>query len=57
MTAKLSFGPVFVSAVALPVGNVVGYPGVFLGNPHLYPWKPTPTAMGTGSYGYGLRVL
>ena len=22
------------------IGNAAGYPGVFQGNPHPYPWKP-----------------
>jgi hypothetical protein len=35
------------------VGNTTGYPGVFQGNPHPYPWKPVPTAMGAGFAGYG----
>jgi hypothetical protein len=37
--------------------NVTGYPGVFQGNPHPYPWKPAPAATGMGFDGYGLRVL
>jgi hypothetical protein len=26
------------------LGIVAGYPGVFQGNPHPYPWKPAPAA-------------
>ena len=38
------------------LGNGVGYPGVFQGNPHPYPWKPAPAATGAGFDGYGSRV-
>ncbi|KAF8812170.1 hypothetical protein BYT27DRAFT_7035262, partial [Phlegmacium glaucopus] len=30
------------------IGNVMGHPGVFQGNPHLYPSKPVPTSTGAG---------
>ncbi|KAF8809270.1 hypothetical protein BYT27DRAFT_7094862, partial [Phlegmacium glaucopus] len=30
------------------LGNVMGYPGVFQGNPHLHPSKPIPTSTGAG---------
>ena len=30
------------------VGNVTGYPGVFLGNLHPYPSKPVPASTGAG---------
>jgi hypothetical protein len=39
------------------LGNAAGNPGVFMGNPHPYPSKPTPAATGMGFDGYGLRVL
>ena len=45
--------PTFTS---LNLGNVRGYPGVFQGNPHPYPWKPAPAATGAGFDGYGSRV-
>ena len=38
------------------LGNVTGNPGVFQGNPHPYPWKPTPAATGVGFRGYGSWV-
>jgi hypothetical protein len=31
------------------LGNVMGNPGVFQGNPHLYPPKPVPMDAGTGA--------
>ena len=40
----------------LPLGNVMGYPGVFQGNPCLYPWKPAPVHKGTGFDKYRSRV-
>ena len=39
------------------VGNTMGYPGVFLSNPHPYPSKPAPAVTGMGFYGCGLQVL
>ena len=30
------------------LGNAVGNPGVFQGNPHPYPWKPAPSLKGVG---------
>jgi hypothetical protein len=38
---------------SMSLGIVTGNPGVFLGNPHPYPWKPAPAAKGVGFYGYG----
>ena len=35
------------------MGNVAGYPGVFQGNPHLYPSKPVPASTGVGFMGMG----
>ena len=37
-----------VSEGFMRVGNAAGYPGVFRGNPHPYPWKPTPSFRGAG---------
>ena len=38
----------FMSNAGGELGNVTGYPGVFLGNPHLYPSKPVPASTGAG---------
>jgi hypothetical protein len=40
-----------------PIENVMGYSGVFQGNPHLWPWKPMPAATGTGFNGHRAWVL
>ena len=39
------------------IGNVTGYPGVFQGNPHPYPWEPAPAFTGAGFRRYGSWVL
>ena len=48
------------STVLLPanvyVGNVTGYPGVFLGNPCPYPSKPILIHKGMGFDKHGSRV-
>ena len=38
------------------IGNTMGYPGVFQGNPCPYPSKPAPGHMGVGFEGNGLWV-
>ena len=43
--------------VHMAIGNMTGNPGVFQGNLHLYPRKPTPAYTGAGFCRYGLRVL
>ncbi|KAF8232997.1 hypothetical protein L208DRAFT_1269171 [Tricholoma matsutake] len=41
---------------SLGVGNVMGCPGVFHGNPYLYPSKPIPIPLCMGSDRYGSWV-
>ena len=38
----------FPLVMGMGIGNATGYPGVFQGNLHPYPWKPTPAFVGTG---------
>ena len=40
----------------LKIGNVMGNPGVFRGNPHPFPSKPVPAHTGAGFDGNGSRV-
>ena len=39
---------IYTKCIATALGNAAGYPGVFWGNPHPYPWKPTPLFRGAG---------
>jgi penicillin-binding protein-related factor A (putative recombinase) len=38
------------------IGSTTGYPGVFQGNPHPYPWEPAPTQQGRGFNRHGSWV-
>ena len=45
-----------ISSVQESIGNTTGYPGVFQGNPCLYPSKPVPGHMGVGFEGNRSQV-